>query len=154
MKTEIWPETAFSSKLRSASTMQTDRALDRRRHRSNDPLTAVRHQLAFARDEAELDALVLGDAAGCLVAGAGALSECELLAAHAPLREDDWQWSAELGPAPLKLRVDAGLKDVEVRRLLVDGSELLLCAKGGGVARHAWMERAAAGCARILGSQG
>jgi hypothetical protein len=135
--------------------MKFDPALDRRQSRSTDPLTAVRHQLAFARHHAELDALVLADTAGCMVAGAGAVSECELLAAYAPLREDEWtaQWDGELGPAPhAETQVDAGAADVEVCRLTVDGSELLLCAKGRSSARRAWMDRAAVGCARILAS--
>jgi len=127
---------------------------ERRRRRSNDPLAALRHQLDFARHQAELDALVLGDAFGCLVAGAGAHSECELLAAYAPLRDDEWTvpWEGDLGEgAELGTRVDAGLDDVEVCRVVVDGTELLLCAKGGGADRQAWMTRAAEGCARILG---
>ena len=58
---------------------------ERRRRRSNDTLQALHHQLAFARSEAGLDALVLVDEAGCLVAGAGAWPTCEMLAAYAPL---------------------------------------------------------------------
>lgn len=129
---------------------------DRRRRRSNDPLAAVRHQLDFARHEAELDALVLADSFGCVVAGAGAHSECELLAAYAPLRDDEWTipWDGDLdGVTEPGTRVDAGLEDVEVRRLVVDGTELLLCAKGGGADRQAWMARAAEGCVRILASR-
>lgn len=161
-KTEIWPDRPVWAKLRvpgaqsaGERTPMDSSTRDRRRRRSNDPLAAVHHQLDFARHEAELDALVLADTSGCLVAGAGALSECELLAAHAPLRDDEWTapWDSDLGPgAELATRVDAGLADVEVCRLVVDGTELLLCAKGGGAERQAWMARAAAGCARILGS--
>jgi hypothetical protein len=132
------------------------RIRERRRRRSNDPLAAVHHQLDFARHEAELDALVLADSFGCVVAGAGAHSECELLAAYAPLRDDEWTvpWEGELDAVPAPgTRVDAGLEDVEVRRLVVDGTELLLCAKGGGADREAWMVRAAEGCVRILGNR-
>ncbi len=56
---------------------------DRRRRRSEDPITALHYQLSFARAEAELEALVLVDDSGCLVAGAGAWPLCEELAAYA-----------------------------------------------------------------------
>ncbi|MEO7327770.1 MAG: hypothetical protein ABI193_04285, partial [Minicystis sp.] len=50
------------------------RAMDRRRRRSEDPITALHYQLSFSRHEAALEALVLVDDSGCLVAGAGAWS--------------------------------------------------------------------------------
>ncbi|HVY47147.1 MAG TPA: hypothetical protein VHB21_14770, partial [Minicystis sp.] len=59
--------------------------VERRRRRSHDPVTALHYQLAFTRSEAGLDAVVLVDESGCLVAGAGAWPACEELAAYAPL---------------------------------------------------------------------
>jgi hypothetical protein len=117
---------------------------ERRTRRSEDTMMALHYQLAFARFEGEFDALVLTDAAGCLVAGAGPWPTCEMLAAFAPLfveRHPGREGGREC-PA-----------DVEVRRLLVDGSEVLLCARGGGGARVPSITRAASGCRRILGGE-
>ena len=45
---------------------------DRRRKRSDDPLVALHYQLAHARSEGRLDAIVVADDTGVVVAGAGA----------------------------------------------------------------------------------
>ena len=58
---------------------------DRRRTRSADPLVALHYQLAQARQEGQLDAIVVADDSGVVVAGAGAWAVCEELAAYAPL---------------------------------------------------------------------
>ena len=44
---------------------------DRRRQRSDDPLVALHYQLANVRREAELEAIVVADDSGVVVAGAG-----------------------------------------------------------------------------------
>jgi hypothetical protein len=141
-KTEIWPGGPTFSKL---SQIMRDRGhQERRTRRSDDTMLALHYQLAFARFEGEFDALVLTDAAGCLVAGAGPWPTCEMLAAFAPFfggqrrhRPDD----------------DERPSDVELRRLMIDGSEVLLCARGGGHARVPSITRAASGCRRILGGE-
>jgi hypothetical protein len=120
--------------------------MERRRRRSEDPVTALHYQLAQARAEAALDAVVLVDDSGCLVAGAGAWPVCEELAAYAPLLAHQGAVRhaivgsrvAELGPL------------VEVRTLVVDGLEVVLCGRGGGARRSELIARAAAGCQRIL----
>ena len=61
---------------------------ERRKQRSTDPIIALHYQLQAVRAEASLDALVLVDDAGCLVAGAGAWPVCEELAAFAPFLAD------------------------------------------------------------------
>lgn len=117
---------------------------ERRTRRSADTMTALHYQLAFARFEGEFDALVLTDAAGCLVAGAGPWPTCEMLAAFAPLfveRRSDASWGGERAA------------DVEIRRVMIDGSEVLLCARGGGSGRLPSFTRAASGCRRILGGE-
>src|SRR5215472_4561954 len=58
---------------------------DRRRKRSRDPLVALHYQLAHARSEGRLEAIVVADDSGVVVAGAGAWAVCEELAAYAPL---------------------------------------------------------------------
>ena len=60
-----------------------------------------------------------------------------MLAAYAPLFADPGVPPADAGP-------------MEVRKLLIDGSEVLLCARGGGTGRDPSMTRAAQGCHRIL----
>ena len=113
------------------------RGSERRSRRSDDTMTALHYQLAFARHQGGFDALVLADSAGCVVAGAGAWATCELLAAYAPLLAHDDSTSP---PMP----------DVEIHKLAVDGGEVLLCSRGGGTERAPSMSRAASGCRRIL----
>lgn len=112
-------------------------------------MMALHYQLSTARHDGELDALVLADAAGCLVAGAGAWPTCEMLAAYAPLLAH----RASVNNEPLASTVGSLNDRTEVRSLLVDGSEVLLCARGGGGLRRASMARAASGCRRILGGE-
>jgi hypothetical protein len=128
----------------SGATMRDLGFEERRTRRSDDTMTALHYQLAFARFEGEFDALVLTDHGGCLVAGAGPWPTCEMLAAFAPLfatRRSDGSFAGER-PA-----------DVEIRRLMIDGSEVLLCARGGGPGRVPSITRAASGCRRILGGE-
>src|SRR6266851_6254500 len=94
---------------------------DRRARRSDDVMTALHYQLAFARHQGGFDALILADSAGCLVAGAGAWPTCEMLAAYAPLL-------AHPASPPVAGLGDDGT-EVEVRKLMIDGSEVLLCAR-------------------------
>ncbi len=128
---------------------------ERRHTRSDDPLVALHHQLACVRRRNDIDAVVVADDAGVVVAGAGAWAVCEELAAYAPLL-------AELPPAldPVTaeavedgdcrlaaLRVAA---DVEAIELGEGGPRLLLCVLGGASRRDA-ARAAAGGVARILG---
>ena len=107
-------------------------------------MLALHYQLAFARFEGEFEALVLTDGAGCLVAGAGPWPTCEMLAAFAPLFVSRPRGRPENREYP---------SNVEIRRLLIDGSEVLICARGGGHARVPSITRAASGCRRILGGE-
>ena len=119
---------------------------DRRRRRSDDPITALHYQLAATRWEANLDALVLVDDAGCLVAGVGSWPVCEELAAFAPLLAHP----SAIRDAGLGTRLAALSSHVELLRLSVDGSTVLLCGRGENAKRGASIARAAAGCTRIL----
>lgn len=119
---------------------------ERRRKRSDDPVTALHYQLAAVRREAELDAVVLADASGCLVAGAGAWPACEELAAYAPLLATPRQ--------SVRRTVSARLSalEPEVDSLVFEllGSEVLLSCRGGAGTRQEALARAAAGIKRIL----
>jgi hypothetical protein len=119
---------------------------DRRRRRSDDPITALHYQLSSARAEARLEALVLVDDTGCLVAGAGAWPVCEELAAYAPLLA----YPSAVGNGVVGSRIAAIGPEVEVRTVALDGCEAVICGRGGGSSRAEWIDRAAVGCRRIL----
>jgi len=118
---------------------------ERRQARSNNALIALSRLLEGSRRIGGLEALAVSDPTGCLVAGAGAFQACETLAA----------WAA-LGSAPandiVPTRLDVLARKSEVRRLSIDGVEVLLSAGGGEThARKKALDHAAAGCQRILG---
>jgi hypothetical protein len=119
---------------------------DRRRKRSQDPLVALHYQLAYTRNEERLDAIVVADDCGVVVAAAGSWAACEELAAYAPiLSRGSW---TEPGT-----RDDSRMAElrhqVDIQPVTVDGSTVLLCSRGKGTKAGA-MDRAAAGVARIL----
>lgn len=132
--------------------MTHDSPSERRRRRSEDPLVALHYQLSSTRARGELDAIVVADASGVVVAGAGSWPVCEELAAYAPLLADG-HW-AEMS-APVSSRVDSLREHVEVRSLSIGGQEVLLCARRTERSRTTEraasdLERAAAGVSRIL----
>ena len=121
-------------------------AEDRRKNRSDDPLIALHYQLAHCRHVGRLDAIVVADDAGVVVAGAGAWATCEELAAYAPILAQG-QWT-EPGLDDTS-RVAELRGEVDIQPVDVDGQTVLLCARGGPRRADA-MDRAAAGVARIL----
>src|SRR5215471_19309761 len=118
---------------------------ERRRRRSDDTVTALHYQLSTSRTEGHLDAVVLVDGTGCLVAGAGAWPVCEELAAYAPLLANP----SDVGNAVVGSRIARLKPHVDVMRVSIDGAEALLCGCGG-LDRRRSMTRAAEGCRRIL----
>lgn len=128
--------------------VRPDGGPDRRLRRSSDPLVALHYALSHARNDGELDAIVLADPSGIVVAGAGSWAVCEELAAYAPLLAH---------PEPVALdtssRLDSLRQEVEVRAFEVAGQEVLLCARGPSChsgARDPHVTRAAMGIDRIL----
>jgi hypothetical protein len=118
---------------------------ERRLARSADALVALGRLLDGSRRASEVDAVAVADPTGCLVTGSGAFRVCEELAAYAPFA---------VGPANdvVPTRLDVLARRTEVRRLSIDGVEVLLSCRGDDPARRASaLEHAAAGCARILG---
>lgn len=128
-------------------------AEDRRRRRSADPLVALHYQLTETRSHGELDAIVVADVSGVVVAGAGSWPLCEELAAYAPLLADG-TWATMTDS--VTSRVDSMRRDVQVRSLVVGGQEVLLCARrqprgeGPGAAIERDLDQAASGVRRIL----
>jgi hypothetical protein len=115
--------------------------LERRQARSENTQVALTRFLEAARDAAALEALVLGDDLGLLMAGAGAAELCDELAAVAPL------FGSATNTA-LPLQLDVLGRGTEVRRLAVDGFDLFISGRGGDLGPA--LARVAAGCARIL----
>jgi hypothetical protein len=119
---------------------------DRRRKRSDDPLVALHYQLTHVRQEGRLDAIVVADDSGFVVAGAGSWAVCEELAAYAPLLAHGIGGEPGLREPS---RIAELRPEVDVQPLNVDGQTVLLCARGGRM-RTSAMNRAAKGVARIL----
>jgi hypothetical protein len=118
---------------------------ERRQKRSVDPLVALHYQLSYARQDGKLEAIVVADGSGVMVAGAGAWATCEELAAYAPLFAE----APNALSSSAASRVESLRRQVDVKRLEVDGQEVLLCARGGAM-RSAFLDHAACGVARIL----
>ncbi len=124
---------------------------DRRRKRSVDPLVALHYKLAYARKNGALDAIVVADSSGVVVAGAGSWATCEELAAYAPLLAG--AVAGDELSLPVASRVESMRSQVGVRTMVIDGQEVLLCARargGDGSARDASLADAAEGVVRIL----
>jgi len=117
---------------------------DRRRRRSGDPLIALHYQLSQARTAGALDAIVVTDASGVLVAAAGSWATCEELAAYAPLL---LRAATEGDSDPS--RVEVLREETAVTTFEVDDQEMLVCVRGGDE-RVTKLVSAASAAARIL----
>lgn len=109
-------------------------------------MTALHYQLAAVRSRGGLDAIVLVDDRGCLVAGAGAWPACEELAAYAPFLERRDQIVRQA----VSRRIDVLSNAADSVTFDVDGAEVVLCGTGGGAERGPLLESASAGIRRIL----
>jgi hypothetical protein len=117
-------------------------AQDRRKQRSEDPLVALHYQLSQAKQQGALEAIVLADASGVVVAGAGSWVVCEELAAYAPLLAQN--------DNDLPARVASLRAECEVRAMTAAGQPMLLCAMGKPSHRGQAADRASSGVVRIL----
>ena len=115
---------------------------DRRKRRSTDRYVALRYQLEHARESGGLEALVLADRDGLVVASSGDAAVCAELGAVAPL----------LGRSLLGMPMPPLLRgaDVAVRPVAIYGQNLFLASVGGGVARDAHLSTWTLGVRRIL----
>jgi hypothetical protein len=118
---------------------------ERRQRRSVDPLVALHYQLAHARTRGALDAIVVADLSGVVVAGAGSWATCEELAAYAPLLASGGGASGSEEVS----RVEVLRSETAVTSLEVDDQEVLICVRGGA-ARSKSLAEASFGVARIL----
>jgi hypothetical protein len=117
---------------------------ERRLRRSPEAFVALRYQLEHAREQGGLEALVLADDDGLVVAASGDSSLCAELGAIAPLMV-----RSIMGlPMPPLLRG----AEVAVRPIRIHGRELYLVSMGGGTARDALLTHSITGVHRILAS--
>ena len=115
---------------------------ERRNRRSADREVALRYQMEHVREQGNLEALVLSDADGLVLASAGDSSVCEELGAYAPL----------LCHSPMGMRLPPLLRggEVAVRSMSMHGSGFFVACLGGGVARDALLDHSSRGAQRIL----
>jgi hypothetical protein len=118
---------------------------ERRRRRSSDTLEALKYQLEACLDEAELEALVLGDEDGLCLAWAGTDESCKEVAARMALlnrKIENFEGVVLSGERNWNVRM---------RRFEAEGSDLYLCAVGGGGETRAHqIHRSIGGVSRIL----
>lgn len=115
---------------------------ERRQQRTTERDSALRYQLEHSRVRGGLEALVLADQQGMVVASAGEAAVCEELGAIAPLM------SRSVMGMPLPPLLRGG--EVVVRPLRLYGQDLYLACVGGGVARDALLSNSVSGVQRIL----
>jgi hypothetical protein len=120
---------------------------DRRVARSQDPLVALSRSFESARRRGRFDALVLAEESGLAIAGAGPAAVCDDLAARAAVL-----CAGRPANDTVPSRLDVVTRALAVRRLRIDGIEVLLCATGDGRPEERPLADAAAACERILAS--
>jgi hypothetical protein len=117
---------------------------DRRVDRTEDALGALGKLVEASRRRTGLTALAVSDSLGLLLAGAGAHQLCEELAAWAPLVGRH----ADNDTVPSCL--DAYEGRTSLRRLAIDGFEVVVSLCGSGAGTSAELDAVSAGCRRIL----
>jgi hypothetical protein len=119
--------------------------IERRRRRANTTTQALRYQLATCCEEGRIEAMVLADGDGLPLASSGDTYACDEVAARMVL----------VGPRIKEFNgtlLGAGHRwDVQMVKVNVDGSDLLMCAVGGTAeARKRQITRGTEGALRIL----
>jgi hypothetical protein len=118
---------------------------ERRRRRAQSITLALRYQLDDCCRDGSIQAMVVADGDGLPLAAAGDTYACDEVAArmvHVGARIHEFNG----------VLLGAGVRwDVQMKKVEVDGSELLVCAVGGTAEqRKKQITRGAAGAVRIL----
>jgi len=121
---------------------------ERRKHRTEVALEALTRLVEASRRRTALDAVTVSDPNGLLLAGAGAARLCEELAAWAPVMGR----AADNDTIPTSL--DSFEGRTRLRRVSVDGIQIVVTFCGARADEPAELDAVAAGCTRILGSVG
>lgn len=118
---------------------------ERRRRRAETQTLAMRYQLDDCCRDGEIQAMVIADGDGLPLAAAGDSYACDEVAArmvHVGARIKEFNGTLLGGGARW---------DVQMTKVSVDGSDLLVCAVGGTAEqRKRQIARGAAGALRIL----
>ncbi|MBA3817437.1 MAG: hypothetical protein H0X17_00970 [Deltaproteobacteria bacterium] len=121
------------------------RTLERRRRRASTATQALRYQLAACCEDGRMEAMVVADGDGLPLASSGDTYACDEVAARMVL----------VGPRIKEfdgtLLGEGQRWDVQMMKVEIEGTELLVCAVGGtSDARRRELARGAAGALRIL----
>ena len=120
---------------------------ERRRRRAKTTTQALRYQLASCCEDGRIDAMVVADGDGLPLASSGDTYACDEVAARMVLV------GARIKEFNGTLLGQGQRWDVQMMKVQVDGSELLVCAVGGTAeARKSQITRGASGALRILGA--
>jgi hypothetical protein len=121
--------------------------LDRRRRRSELITQALNFQLLACCEDGRMHAMVVADDEGLPLAASGDAQACDEIAASMALvaaRTDAFSGTLLGGGQHW---------DVQMAKVMVDGSELVVCAVGGSAEqRRRQLARGAQGTRRILGA--
>ncbi|MCX5743379.1 MAG: hypothetical protein NT062_12875 [Proteobacteria bacterium] len=121
------------------------RTHERRIRRATSVQQALQFQLESCRMDGQIDAMVVADGDGLPLASSGDTYACDEVAARMVLV------GSKIQRFDGTLLGDGASWDVQMRRLDVDGTELLVCAIGGSMEQRArQIARGAEGALRIL----
>ena len=119
--------------------------IERRRRRANTAMQALRFQLLSCCEDGKIEAMVVADGDGLPLASSGDTFACDEVAARMVLV------GSRISEFNGTLLGDGHRWDVQMTKVEVDGSELLVCVVGGSAEqRKRQMERGASGALRIL----
>jgi hypothetical protein len=123
------------------------RTIERRRRRTDLITQALTYQLLACCEDGAMHAMVVADEHGLALASSGDAQTCDEVAAsmvHVGARTDAFSGT---------LLGDGQRWDVQMTKVVVDGSPLLVCAVGGSAEqRRRQVDRGARGTLRILGA--
>ena len=121
---------------------------ERRRRRATTVTLALSYQLDDCCRDGSIQAMVVADGDGLPLAGAGDPYACDEVAARMV------HVGAKIAEFNGTLLGSGSRWDVQMKKVRVDGSELLVCAVGGSAAeRKKQIARGAEGALRILASR-
>lgn len=123
------------------------RTTERRSRRSNLITQALNYQLLACCEDGRMQAMVVADEDGLPLAASGDATECDEIAAsmaQVAARTDQFAGTLYRGGRHW---------EVQMAKVSIDGSELVVCAVGGS-AEQRWRQvhRGAQGARRILGA--
>ena len=118
---------------------------ERRKRRADSVTLALSYQLDVCCKDGSIQAMVVADQDGLPIAAAGDAFACDEVAVRM------CKVGARIKDFSGKLLDGGGGWDVQMTKVVVDGSELLVCAVGGTPAqRKKQIARGASGAVRIL----